>query len=105
EGGSGGGGRCGDGRGYDGLPAPDGKGQKPARRVAAFTPPLVRIPSPRRGAGTVAPRRRYARDPSAALYGLDGLRLSAARAKIRNHRRLVRRALSAPSLPGLPPPT
>ena len=45
--------------------------------------------------GQIAAGGDHARHPSAALHGLDGLRLSAARAEVRDHRRAVRRALSA----------
>ena len=44
--------------------------------------------------GQGAARRHHDRHPSAALHGLDGLRLSAERAEIRDHRRSVRRAIS-----------
>ena len=43
--------------------------------------------------GPVAAGRHHDRDASAALHGLDGLRLSAERAEIRDHRRAVRRAV------------
>ena len=80
--------RPGDRRRHDGLPPPDDEGQEPAGRLVAFAPPPVRIPPPRRRAGRIAPRRRHPRHPSAALHGLDGLCLSAAGEKIRDHRRL-----------------
>ena len=37
------------------LPPADAQGQEPARRVAAFAPPHVRIPPPRRGTGQSLP--------------------------------------------------
>ena len=86
--------RSGHRRRHHRLSPPDAQGQEPARRLAAFTPAHVRIPSPRRGARPIAAGGDHDRHPSAALHGLDGLRLSAARAQIRDHRRPVRRALS-----------
>src|SRR5262249_17860659 len=83
-----------------------GRSLHPPRRPLQFPrPPAAPFVSPRRprGGGPPAPRRHYAWDPSAALYGLDGLRLSAARAKIRNHRRVVRRTLPACPLRGRRP--
>ena len=85
-------------RRYDGLPSPHAQGQEPARRLAAFAPAHVGISSPRRGEGAEPAGRHHARHPSAALHGIDGLRLSAARAEIRDHRRAVRRALSRRAL-------
>ena len=45
--------------------------------------------------GRVATRRDHDRDPSAALHGLDGLRLSTQCAEVRDYRRPFRRALPA----------
>src|SRR5262250_1115912 len=92
--------RSSDGYRYDRFPPPHAQGQEPAGRVVALTPPPLRISSSCRGARAIAPRSRYARDPSAALHGLDGLCLPTTRAKIRDHRWLIRRTLPARPLRG-----
>ena len=80
------------------LSPADAQGQEPPRPLAAFAPPHVRVPAPRRGARTIAARGDHDRHPSAALHGVDGLRLPAARAEVGDHRRTVRRAVSRGAL-------
>ena len=90
--------RSGDRRRHHGLSPAHAQGQESARRVAAFAPAHVRISPPRRGAGQIPAGGHHHRHPSAALHGIDGLRLSAGYAEIRDHRRPVRRALPVGAL-------
>jgi hypothetical protein len=87
-----------DTTGFHRLSPADAEGEEPPRSLAAFTAPALRIPPPRRRTRQVAASGGDHRDASAALYGLDGLRLSAEHAEIRDHRRPVRRALPGGAL-------
>ena len=85
--------RPGHRRRYHRLPPADAQGQEPPRPFAPFAPAHVRVSAPRRGARQVAARGHHDRDPSAALHGVDGLRLPSPCAEDGDHRRAVRRTV------------